>query len=307
MNRFLFSGLVFLLLAPAVSGCATVRDASDAAKYGQRAQGGDEGAVKALIGALSSDDKKVRDAAYDALTAAGPKAVPQLIETLSDNDPAVREYAAGALGNIGDERAVGPLLKMLDYPVSRKYVAAWALGEIKAVSAVDRLIAALGEKNEALQKESTRALIKIGKDSVPALIKALQSPDRDTRKYAARALGVIEDNRAEEPLIALLGDPDHEVTAAAALALGTTGGEKSIKPLIATLSVKDMNTQVNTSIALGQLDAKDAVDPLTKIMEEDDDPYVRQWSARALENITGNRYKYKDEYGDMVFPYNLYR
>ena len=68
-----------------------------------------------------------------------------------------------------------------------------------------------------------------------------------------------------------------------------------------------MLTRVNASISLGQLEAKEAVDPLTEIMEKDHDPYVREWSARALENITGNRYKYKDENGAMVFPYNLYR
>ncbi len=68
-----------------------------------------------------------------------------------------------------------------------------------------------------------------------------------------------------------------------------------------------MMTRVNAAISLGTLNAKDAVAPLTEIMDKDEDPYVREWCARALENITDNRYKYKDEHGMMVFPYNLYR
>jgi HEAT repeat protein len=307
MKRFV---LCFLFLGFSVflfSGCATVKDASDVGAYQQRASDGDEAAVKALIGALRDGDKQVRDAAYKALISAGKPAVPMLLETLKDKDPDMQEYAAGALGNIGDERAIAPLVSMLENGGGRRYIAAWALGEMKASGSVDLLIKALGEKNEALQKEATRSLIKIGSPAVPKVIEALKSPGPDVRKYAARALGIIQDKRAEEPLISVLGDGHLDVAAAAALSLGTAGTEKAIKPLTDALSSRDMTIKINASISLGQLEAKGSVDTLTSVMENDDDPYVRQWCARALENITGNRYKYKDEHGAMVFPYNLYR
>jgi HEAT repeat protein len=196
---------------------------------------------------------------------------------------------------------------MLKTEPKRRYIAAWALGKLKAEAAVDPLISALAEKNDALQKESTRALIAIGAPAVPALIKALDSSDGDVRAYSARALGIIEDKRAEEPLIRHIKDENTTVAAAAALALGTAGTEASVRPLIAALKAPDMMTRVNATISLGTLNAKDAVEPLTAIMDADEDPYVREWSARALENITGNRYKYKDEHGMTVYPYNLYR
>jgi len=307
MRRFLAVLAVLCMSSVAMFGCATTKTASDVAAIGVKAKAGDAAAADALVEMLRSRDKAVRDAAYESLTEAGAPAVPRLIAALEDNDPNIREYAAGALGNIGDERAVEPLMDMLRTAHVRRYVAAWALGEVNAAGAVDLLIETMGEPNDALQKESARALIKIGDKSVPALIKALESPVPDRRKYACRALGVIQDHRAEARLIARLKDEDGDVVSAAALALGTAGTKESVTPLIDALNHGNMTTRVNASIALGQLDAKDAVGPLEKIMESDTDPYVREWSARALENITGNRYKYKNENGDMVYPYNLYR
>lgn len=307
MRKVLLFVFVAGVFAALVSGCATIKTADDVPAVAKKAGAGDAASVDKLVEALRSPDRSVREAAYKGLTDAGEPAVPKLIQALSDPDPDIREYAAGALGNIGDKRAVGPLMDMLKNGTRRHYVAAWALGEIGAVEATDMLVDALGHHNEALQKESARALIKLGEEAVPALIDALDSPVDDRRKFACRALGVIQDTRAAGPLVERLGDPNHDVIAAAALALGTAGTKDSIAPLVGALNSSHMVTRVNASIALGQLDAKEAVAPLEKIMETDEDPYVREWSARALENITGNRYKYKSENGDMVYPYNLYR
>jgi len=40
---------------------------------------------------------------------------------------------------------------------------------------------------------------------------------------------------------------------------------------------------------------------------ENPDVDVREWSARALENITGDRVLCRDASGKMILPYNLYR
>jgi HEAT repeat protein len=299
--------ILLILLVAVISGCTGIRTAGDVEGVRLKAESGDQEAVDELINSLRSDDKEVREASYAALSSVGKKAVPSLIIVLKDPSPDMREYAAGALGNIGDQRAVLPLVEMLRSDTERRYVAAWALVEIKATSAAGLLIEMLSVDNDALQKESTRALIKIGDGSVNALNYALTSPNSDTRKFAARALGVIQDKRAEKPLIRALSDTDKDVTAAAALALGTAGTNDSIGPLMDALDHDSFMTRINASISLGQLEATDAVSKLESIMDDDDDPYVREWSARALENITGNRYKYKNENGDMVYPYNLYR
>ena len=38
-----------------------------------------------------------------------------------------------------------------------------------------------------------------------------------------------------------------------------------------------------------------------------EDPTWGEWSARALENITGERVMYRNASGKMTLPYNLYR
>jgi len=305
--RYLYSVIMVAVLPFVMFGCAGISTKADVQDVKMSAEAGDNDAVIKLVNALRSDKKEVRDSAYEALISVGSPAVPELIKTLSDPDPDVREYAAGALGNIGDKRAEKPLMDMLKKDEERRYVAAWALGEMDAREAVGLLVQMLAVHNDALQKESTRALIKIGENSVDALIAALKSPDRDTRKFASRALGVIKDNKAEPALIEALKDPDDQVSAAAALALGTAGTKEAIRPLMDSLDHGNFMTRINASISLGQLEATDAVGKLETIMKDDKNPYVREWSARALENITGNRYKYRNESGDLVYPYNLYR
>ncbi len=262
--------------------------------------------VDLLIEQLKSP-RPQRDMAYKRLIEIGEPAVPKLLKLLNSDDPDMREYAAAILGSIGDKRAVKPLIAMLQGHRRRRYIAAWALGMMRAKQAIGPLVDALSVKNDAIRKEATRALINLGPDAVPALIAALKSPDTDTREFSIRALGEIEDKRAEEPIIGLLNDKNSGVTEVAALALGSVGTGKSIPPLIKTLDSRDVTTKVNASISLGQLGAKAAIPMLTAMMKTDKDSYVRQWCARALENITGRKYKYKNENGVMVFPYNLYR
>ncbi|HEY3346175.1 MAG TPA: HEAT repeat domain-containing protein [Nitrospirota bacterium] len=297
-----------------ISGCASQKAATMQPSPGVEPEGQQVAQpldpsveVKGIVETLRTGARKERDEAYKRLVTIGEPAVPQLLATLGDSDADVKEYAAAALGDIGDRRAVKPLLDMLANSKHRRYVAAWALGKIKAEEAVVPLIGCLSIKNDALQKESTRALISIGGPSVPALIAALDSKDDDTRKFSARALGIIEDKSAEQPLVKRLKDDNQDVASAAVLALGTAGTHDCIASLIGSLTDPNMMTRVNATISLGTLAALDAVDPLTKIMDSDQDPYVREWSARALENITGNRYKYRDEHGAMIYPYNLYR
>ena len=302
------AALVLLAGVIAFGGCATVSGgATDIPVLQDKASGGDEAAVRALVGLLRSGERAKRDDAYKAIVASGKTAVPVLLEELSDPDPAIREYAAAALGESGDARAVKPLLDMLQNENVHKYIAAWGLGKLKAESAAGPLIGCLAVKNDALQKEATRALIAIGEPAVPSLIAAFDSTDSDTRKFAARALGIIEDKRAEAPLVKRLSDENDDVAAAAALALGTAGTKDCVPALVAALKARHIVTRVNAEISLGTLEAKEAVGPLTDIVDNDDDPYVREWAARALENITGDRHKYKDDHGVMAYPYNLYR
>lgn len=107
-------------------------------------------------------------------------AVPHLTRLVEEADPGTRFLAAKALSNIGDE----------------------------AESAVPTLLKALRYDDIFLRMAITGALIKIGRPSVPGLIKALFDNNRAVRRASAMALGKIGAERATSALEVALKDSD---------------------------------------------------------------------------------------------------
>lgn len=270
----------------------------------EAARGGDPEKVRALIPFFRTEDNEMLVRFVATL---GPAAVPPLREALVDPDPFVAETAAGLLGELRAKEAVPDLVAFLADDRDRRYAAAWALGEIKDGSAIPALIRALSDDNYGVVKASTRALIGIGKRATPPLVEALPASSGRARKAMLRALEDIEDTRAEEAILAVLdSEKDPEIQAAAARALAKCGTEKSYAPLIRWLAEGDNGVKVECAWSLGILQAKPAEGPLRGTLEHPDVD-VREWSARALENITGDRILYRDARGKMILPYNLYR
>jgi HEAT repeat protein len=270
----------------------------------REAQSGDPAKVRALLGWFATEDN---ERLIRVVTSLGPKAVAPMMEALDDPDPARAELAAGLLGELRAEEAVPKLTARLRSGLPRRYVAAWALGEIRNPGSVPVLVAALADPNESVVKASTRALINIGRKSTPAIVAALPASSGRPRKAMLRALEDIEDTRAEDVLLAVLdSEKDPVVQAAAARALSKCGTVKCYAPLERWLLEGETGVRVECAWSLGILIAKPAEGALRKTLE-DPDPNVREWSARALENITGQRVLYRDAKGKKVLPYNLYR
>lgn len=235
------------------------------------------------------------------------KAVPPLIAALDDPSPRIVEVAAGLLGELRAKEAVRPLTEFLQSDRPLRYVAAWSLGEIKAPESIPVLVRALGDPNGNVAKAATRALINIGKKAIPAIVAALPSSSGRPRKAMLRALEDIEDTRAEGVVIDVLEtEKDPVVQAAAARALSKCGTVKSYAPLERWLLEGEIGVRVECAWSLGILIAKPAEGALRQTLEHPD-PNVREWSARALENITGERVMYRNAGGKMTLPYNLYR
>jgi len=201
-------------------------------------------------------------------------------------------------------------------PVAHEIVRATALRLANALARAttaarpelaSHLVAALNDRNESVVKASTRALINIGRKSTPAIVSALPSSSGRPRKAMLRSLEDIEDTKAEDAILAVLdSEKDPVIQAAAARALSKCGTAKSYVPLERWLLEGDVGVRVECAWSLGILIAKPAEGALRKTLEHPD-ANVRQWSARALENITGERVMYRDANGKMVLPYNLYR
>lgn len=314
----LFAASAFLLLASCASGPRADRQVPETLHTAFPGTPLSPGAQAALDAAASGDPKAVRallplfatednERLVRFVATLGGKAVPPLIAALDDPDPRISETAAGLLGELRAKQAVPGLTVFLQSDRPRRYAAAWALGEIKNPGSIPVLVAALRDRNESVVKAATRALINIGKKVTTAVVAALPASSGRERKAMLRVMEDVEDVRAEDAILAVLDtEKEPAIQAAAARALSKCGTPKSYAPLERWLLEGDAAVRVECAWSLGILIAKPAEGALRQTLEHPD-PNVREWSARALENITGERVLYRDAGGKMVLPYNLYR
>ena len=299
MRRLVPVTLIALLLA----GCGRVEKEQPIAEVIAAAKAGDAAATRDLIRRFAHPDPLVSEKAWEAVVELGDAAEPALIEGLSAADPTVAEFCAGALGGRSAKAALDPLLKALKTWPVRRYVAAWALGEIGEPRAIPALVAALGDRDIEVAKYATRSLIKFGKEATDALLKALADPAEQTRHYAVRALGEIQDPRSADTLLALAGKVDRAVHL---WALGRLGDRRGFETVVAAVADPDRDVRLTAIQALNDLGDQRAVPVLTAALA-DPEWMIREWAARGLESITGDRNRYRNQHGEEVYPYSLYR
>lgn len=160
---------------------------------------------EALIHNLNHADRSVR---IDAIFALGEQrardAVPALIEILEDAGASGREldlYAAVALGKIGDPRALPALL------VAHERGLFAALDGLAGIPAEEAFTALLRAFEQSHHPHVATLLGRRGdRRAVPALIAAMDDPDKLVRFYTVRALGRLGDPRAIEALLAASDD-----------------------------------------------------------------------------------------------------
>lgn len=298
--------LVAILLVIAFAsfgGCVRERaeqtleaDIADAGK-------GDRAALRALIARFAHPDPDEALRAWEAVVKLGPAAEGELIAALGSSDRAVSEHAAGALGGLRVQAAVDPLVKALGRKDFRRYVAAWALGEIADPKAIPALITALGDEDVEVGKYAVRALTKYGGAAVPPLLEALRSDSPRVRHYAVRALGEIRDKRAAEPLLGMRGRVEDDVLM---WGLGRIGDPRGYEILAAAAASPEWQVRLAALQALIDLGDARAVPVFSKALD-DGEWIVREWAARGIESVTGERATYRNQHGESVYPYSLYR
>ncbi len=155
---------------------------------------------------------------------------------------------------------------------------------------------------------------------VPDLIGLLNDRDRDVRRIAAHALGLIGnavaapallaridgprpvplntitmallrlDRNALEPLIDGLRDGSFHVRTVCAELLGLRGSIAALPQLVAALGPREaLEVRVRAARALGRIGAPSAVDALAGVMRSDEPVALRAVAARALGQIGGPR------------------
>ena len=128
---------------------------------------------------------------------------------------------------------------------------------------VPTLIQALQDKNASSRVEET--LVKIGKDAVPALIPALQDRNQLVRRRTARVLSRIGED-AVPALVQLLQDKDRNIRRDATWALGRIGkrSEDVVPALIQALQDEDEIVRRAVTFALAETDIFYPIDNETR-------------------------------------------
>ncbi|MEW6089256.1 MAG: HEAT repeat domain-containing protein [bacterium] len=291
--------LLFLYQKPI--NLTTIEDIKTAS---QKADKGDKKAIKFLIRNLKHKNPDLQKEAYNNLIKTGKPAVPGIIKLLGDKDPVLQDYAAGILGNIKDKESVPGLIEKLSSPDFRhKYVLCWALGEIGDTSAIGPLISLYSKEKEDTKKYILRSLVKIGKPSVPFLLKNLDSNDINTQKLSILALGQIGGKGLAAHIIKIANEDN---TGFVILSLGDLADPEGIDFLIKSLKHPDWQVRQKSAQSLTRFTDKKIL-PFIRTALNDDVTAVREWAAKAIECISEEKCAYKNEKGELIYPDSLYR
>ncbi len=202
------------------------------------------------------DDKNKRQAGVNALKSEelGPSDIQGLIELLADPYWPVRESASKKLIAVGPKVSSCLVNAISDPSEDIRFWSSQILATIADADAIDLLIKSFAsyEENE-INMYSARALIKVGSQAAPGLIKALGSPDDLIRLYSLHCLGELKCCEAVNEIQSLLaGDPNFAIRKNAAIALGKIGRPSSVNSLIAAIPDKSWYVRVAATEALGK-------------------------------------------------------
>jgi len=176
-----------------------------------------------LDAVAAGDDARTEEAAL-ALGRLGDAALPLLRDLLGSADADRRWWAVRALAAVGASAARKLLVGALeDADADVRACAAQGLGELRAEEAVEALRHSMGDSSPLVSRIAADGLARIGPPAVPALIVALQEGETPTRAGAARALSIIQSEKAVPALCAALDDPSAIVTHYAKEALEKMG------------------------------------------------------------------------------------
>ena len=231
-------------------------------KMGKRASR----AIEELTDLLDHKDARVREAASVSLGDIGrraSKSAHDLNARLSDSDPAVRAAAARSLGQVGSKSSqfVTDLVRMLD------------------------------DENDAVRDAASDALVGLGKQAVPTLVRALGNGDPIFLQAVVNTLGRIGPVAVATLVDTLRADAEPEIArgyAAMALAHIADRDKDVVPALIEALEYETTGVRMSAAEALGYAGqtAQAAVPVLIDhVTDSREDVLVREAAISALAKI----------------------
>jgi len=163
--------------------------------------------LQILLTQLCDDDDDQAESAVHKIAELGQEALPDLSALAVSSDADARWWSLRTLALISAPGAQTMLQAGLhDVDLAVRQCAALGLKHQPTQAAIPDLITTLHEDDQLLTRLAADALIAIGPDAVPALIKVLQREHASGRTEAARALALLEDESAIPTLFAVLDD-----------------------------------------------------------------------------------------------------
>jgi HEAT repeat protein len=244
----------------------------------------DASADALIVGALR--DPSLRDAAREALSAAGARVVPRLAGTLRSGlvSAEVGEAIVQALRDIGDRRASRALVEEFERRrVSRRSLVE-ALATCGDADALAPLLRVATGEDKALQLLALGALERIvDRRAITPLLPVLRSADASSRQIVVRIMGKLRANEAIPDLLGLLRDESESLRLDVVQALGRmTRGDvaKHLLPLVYGTSSAVRRAAGN---ALAGLRARELVPALvTRVQDAAGDPEHRATALDVL-------------------------
>ena len=165
--------------------------------------------IQNLLANLTSGDDKQAQAAVKEIAAMGEMAIPTLKTLLSEPEPDTRWWAIRALAAIEHPEVANILHEAIHDPnPSVRQCAVLGLRQHPTPEPISDLIAYLHDADQLLARLAANALVTIGSDAVPSLLKVLENGPQNARLEAVKALAEIGDTRAVPAFFTAIRDGD---------------------------------------------------------------------------------------------------
>lgn len=148
--------------------------------------------------------------------------------------------------------------------------------------AVPALIEALQSREPGLPQLAAQVIVQIGSTASPALIKALGIAHPLLRVQVCDIMGQIKDRAFVPPLLDAVSGEFYTVRARSASALGSIGDRQAIQPLLKALKDSEDDVRSSAALALGKFHDPTTFDDIANLLLDDPKIEVRRSAARAF-------------------------
>lgn len=156
--------------------------------------------------------------------------------------------------------------------------------------AVSEIIERLDDPDQDVREEAARALGRIGtEEAEDALLQELEDKDSSVKISAVRALGEMSSIRAVDKLVQALDQPSEELQQAALMALGNIDSPESSLPLVDQIRRGDKSESIRASAAMAasQRRVVEAADDIFDLMHRASNRVLRRQMSIAVANLMG--------------------